>query len=531
MSRVQRRDGVEIRVIESLQRSLKPSISVNSMVDYINYEIDPNAYSSEGQFKRDFAYISLLRKWKGWDLGVNREWAAFSTWMKSEKQCFLTNKRLELEASTGCYSVAPDFISKVQRKIARILGPLDKERIAELCRFGGGATSDLPKGSTHAEKSCKPTVTFDAIPWVCHVLAHDNLLGSLVGPFSDLKITESNRMVMVPKKATTDRPIAAEPTLNSFVQQGFGRYIRRRLKLSGVDLNDQTINQLLASMAEILGLATIDLSSASDTLCTLLVKLLLPREWFEALDSVRCKFTDFKGRRFALSKFSSMGNAFTFELESLIFHSLISCACEGVTSTYGDDLIVPAAKYETALEVLKWAGFSPNVNKSFGSGSHFYESCGGQYFDGMDVTPCFQKDVCSTAHDLVRFANRLVRAGIRLGLRKEFNAAAQLVRDEARRIYGKRCPGVGPLVEYDEYFIKEDYVWENDYVDGFLVMSAVVTTPKRLYGDSLVENVAYLARKLRCGSFLNPDRKGRCSDAKPSKLRLKAKHHWRSASF
>lgn len=528
MAKKQRSESVEMRVIASLQRSLKPSINFDNWLDYVKFDIDPNAYSSVDQFKRDFAYISLLRKWPGFDIGVDREWTAFTTWREAEMRCFRTNRRLETEASTGCYSVAPSIISDAQRKIARILGRLDIDRISELCRFGSGATADLPRGSTHAEKSCSPTVTFDAIPLACHVLAHDDLLGSLVGPFSNLKIVEPNRMVMVPKSAKTDRPIAAEPTLNSFIQQGFGRYIRRRLKLAGVDLNDQTINQSFASRAQIDGLATIDLSSASDTLCTNLVKLLLPREWFEALDSVRCKSTTYKGRRFRLSKFSSMGNAFTFELESLIFHALISSSCTGVTSVYGDDLIVPSEDYDRVLALLDWAGFIPNGNKSFGSG-HFYESCGVHYFDGVDVTPCFQKDVCRTAHDLVRFANRLVRAGIRLGLREEFNAAAQIVRDDARRIYGKSAPGVGPLVEYDEYFIKESYVWENDYIDRFRVMSAVTVTPKRLRDEEL-QNTAYYARKLRCFSFQNPHRKGWCSESKKPKLKLTLKYHWRSAS-
>lgn len=529
MSRKQRSASVETRVIESLQRSLRPTVKFDNFLDYVKFDIDPNRYSTEDAFKRDFAYLSLLRKWKGHKLGINREWVAFSTWREAEKRCFLTNRRLEVEASTGCYSVAPSIISDAQRKIARILGRLDKDRISVLCRFGNGATSDLRRGTTHAEKSCNPTVTFDAIPWACRVLAHDELLGSLVGPFRSLKVVESNRMVMVSKSAKVDRPIAAEPTLNSFIQQGFGRYIRERLMRAGVDLNDQTINQDYAKVAQAESLATIDLSSASDTLCTNLVKLLLPREWFEALDSVRCKTTEFKGRVFRLSKFSSMGNAFTFEVESLIFHALISAACTGVTSVYGDDLIVKQSEYDSALAVLDWAGFIPNASKSYGSG-RFYESCGSHYFDGVDVTPCFQKDVCRTAHDLVRFANRLVRAGIRLCLREEFNAAAQIVRDEARRVFRKRCPGVGPLVEYDEYFIKEAYVWGSDTEDRFRVMSAI-TSPKLVSRQEEMKHIAYYARKLRCFGFLNPASDGQVSETLKPKLRLKLKYHWRSASY
>lgn len=523
---------VEALVMESLLKHLRPSVRLDNVLDYVNHDIDPSMYSSEREFTRDYVYVSFLRKWKGFKhKDINPEWAAFSTWLNAEKQCFQTNRRLEYEASTSCYSIAPRIISDAQRKIARILGRLDAERVAELCRFGGGATYDLKKGSTHAEKSSRPSITFDAIPWICRSLSGDDYLGSLVGPFDNLKVVQANRMVMVPKSVKTDRPIAAEPTLNSYIQQGFGRYLRHRLKRFGVDLGDQTINQDLARIAKDWGLTTLDLSSASDTLCANLVKLLLPNDWWEALDSVRCKSTEFKGRRFHLSKFSSMGNAFTFELESMIFFALISSASVGgVSSVYGDDLVVLDCDYRPTLEVLAWAGFTINERKSFTAGSRFYESCGRHYFDNQEVTPCYQKDVCKRPHDYVRLHNRLVRAGIRLNLRMEIGEAAQLVRERCRTVFGKSCPGVGPLVEYDEYFIKEDYVWASETDDSFKIMSAV-TVPRTFRYEDGDEHVAYFGRKLRSPGFLNPDPKGQCSDSSRPKLLCLVKKHWRSKTL
>lgn len=528
--RLQHSVSVELEVIQVLQKHLRPSLCLDNVIDYVNYEIKPEVYRSENAFKRDYAYVSFLRKWKGFKHeSINPEWAAFSTWMTSEKKCFETNRRLYLETSTGNYSVAPAVILAAQRKIAQVLGPLNFELISELCRFGNGATVDLRRGSTHAEKSCKPSVTFDAIPWVCRALSGDEYLSSLVGPFSDLTIVEANRMVMVPKTVKTHRPIAAEPTLNSYIQQGVGRYIRRRLKRFGVDLDDQTINQDLARIAKDWGLSTLDLSSASDTLCANLVKLLLPREWFELLDDLRCKFTSYKGRRFMLSKFSSMGNAYTFELESLIFYSLLFAACSaGVISVYGDDLVVHDDDYRSTVEVLTWAGFIVNGHKSFTGDSSFYESCGKHYFDGQEVTPCFQKDVCSRPHDYVRLHNRLIRAGIRLNLRLEFEAAAIVVRERSRSTFGPRSPGIGPLVEYDEYFIKEDYIWTDPYVDRVRVRSAV-TIPRTQLCDQDWQHVAYLGRKLRSPSFLNPCPLGQASDSLGPKLLVVEKYHWRSA--
>ena len=531
MKELQHRDDVELSVMKVLQKHLDPTIGFDDVISYANYEINPGSYSSRELFMRDYIYVSFLRKWKGFkNKDINPEWTAFNTWTKSERKCFSTNRRLYSESSSGIYSLAPNVIYDVQRKIAQILGPLDIDKISELCRFGNGATYDLRRGCTHAEKSCRPTVTFDAIPWLCHVLKGDDYMASLVGPFSDLKIVEANRMVMVPKSVKTHRPIAAEPTLNSFIQQGIGRYIRMRLIRFGVNLDDQTINQDYAARAQFDGLSTIDLSSASDTLCINLVKLLLPREWFELLDDVRCKFTEYKGKRFLLSKFSSMGNAYTFELESLIFYTLIQSICNGdVSSVYGDDLIVRDCDFKSTVEILTWAGFTINDGKSFSGGSRFYESCGKHYFDGKEVTPCYQKDVCQKPHDYVRLHNRLIRAGIRLDYREGFRDAAKLVYDNCRRLFGQRSPGVGPMVEYDEYFIKENYVWASPIADRVRVRSAVtITSTERCKEDW--QHVAYFARKLRNPGFLNPDRDGQASDSRGSKLLVVEKYHWRSAT-
>lgn len=530
MQKLQHSESVEVEVIQLLQKALVPTCVFDSWKSYLDYDIDPQMYCSADAFKRDYAYISFLRKWKGFKIeGVNPTSKALATWWNSEKQCFNTNRRLAIEAATGVYSVAPDIISDVQRKVSSILGPVNIERIAEQCRFGNGATFDLRRGSTHAEKSCRPTVTFDAIPVACRILSGDRYLASLVGPLRNLRIVSANRMVMVPKNAKTHRPIAAEPTLNSYIQQGIGRYIRARLGLFGVDLNDQTINQDLASLAQEWGFSTLDLSSASDTLCINLVKLLVPREWFELLEAVRSPTTMFKGRRFVVSKFSSMGNAYTFELESLIFYALCSAVSEFDVFVYGDDLVVSNPDESSVRKILDWAGFSVNHDKSFGAGSRFYESCGQHYFDGEEVTPCYQKDVCTRPVDYVRLHNRLVRAGIRLNLRNEFSAAAQHVRDRCRRQFGRSCPGIGPLVEYDEYFIKEDYVWSGPFVDSVRIRSAVTLPVTRKSADRRV-HLAYFARKLRNPGFLNPSSNGEVSDNSGSKLLVKEKYHWRSAT-
>ena len=532
MKRAQHPLGVERAVMRALRQNLRPSFGEMSDKAYAEFDLDPNAYSSVDQFKRDYSVYAFLRKWKGLETGIDLSRTALDAWLKAEQQCFRTNRRLNIEATMGSYSIAPAAIVAAQRKIASILGRWDIEKIVKLCRFGNGATADLRRGSTHAEKYVKPSVTIDAIPYVIAVMNGDSYMQELVGGFKDLKIIDANRMVMVPKNSKTHRPIAAEPTLNSFVQQGVGRYIRARLKKFGVDLGDQTINQGLASHAQAQGLTTLDLSMASDTLCTSLVKLLLPREWWEVLYDLRSPATKYGKRRFVLSKFSSMGNAFTFELETLIFYALLTAVCEGdVISVYGDDLVVRDSDNGRVREILNWAGFNVNYDKSYTAGSRFFESCGKHYFDGQEVTPCFQKDVCRGLADYVRLHNRLVRAGLRLDLREEFMAAASVVWDAARQRFGRKCPNRGPVVEYDQYFIDPNYEWEPGlHVDRVRLLSVVAVTDLVYPDPGSAADFAYLGRKLRSSQFQNSSRKGWVAESGSQAFRIMRKAHWRSAS-
>jgi hypothetical protein len=184
--------------------------------------------------------------------------------------------------------------------------------------------------------------------------------------------------------------IACEPSANAFCQQAIGQWFRKRLKSVGVDLNDQTINQEAAFRARVDDLSTLDLSSASDTLSIALVDLLLPYEWVKLLCMVRSPFTLLDGKWYFLEKFSSMGNAFTFELESLIFWAISSCVASYVV-VYGDDIIVDQKSYDNVVSALSLFGFIPNQEKSFKAGP-FYESCGKHFFDLEDVTPAYQKE-------------------------------------------------------------------------------------------------------------------------------------------
>jgi hypothetical protein len=228
------------------------------------------------------------------------------------------------------------------------------------------------------------------------------------------KIVDTCRVTTVPKDAKTDRTIAIEPTGNLFLQKGIGGYFRDCLKRVGVDLNDQGVNQNLARIAQAFGLATLDLSAASDSVSIELVYELLPIGWASLLDDLRSpKALLPNGDITVLEKFSSMGNGFTFELESLIFWALGQSAAEtnwpwGVLSVYGDDIICDQTLVPTISRLLSFCGFDLNKEKSFAEGL-FFESCGKHFFNHRDVTPVYQKEILDNDREIIRFHNRLVR--------------------------------------------------------------------------------------------------------------------------
>lgn len=155
------------------------------------------------------------------------------------------------------------------------------------------------------------------------------------------------------------------------------------------------------------GLATIDLSSASDTVAASLVRAIVPLDWLHLFEVARSEYSNVEGEEIRLAKFSSMGNGYTFELESLLFYSI--CKAVGVESpqVFGDDIIVPQGQSQCVIDALVCLGFSVNEDKTFLEG-RFFESCGVDSFDGKDVRPFFLKGKYETFDfAVVRIANAI----------------------------------------------------------------------------------------------------------------------------
>jgi hypothetical protein len=90
--------------------------------------------------------------------------------------------------------------------------------------------------------------------------------------------------------------------------------------------------------------------------------------------------------------YCSMGNGFTFTLESAIFlaicRTVVGVDQRHHLAVYGDDMIVPQGAVAEVVERLEYLGFKVNTRKSCLAG-RFFESCGSDWFDNRPVRPFF----------------------------------------------------------------------------------------------------------------------------------------------
>jgi len=381
------------------------------------------SFISEGLAKRGFdsehLHSEYLSKFCGQGTAspAERREAAIWKWKDSERTNAATNARLR--GMDRGYNIMPrvtfyNFLRVAQHQVSLVLGELSDELV--LGSFSGGASTGRRRTESQpAHKFCgKADVTKDATIYV-DVIHRLSELYRQHQVFYELNLVEGAVLFTVPKKSDIDRCACKEPEINMFLQKGVGSYIRSRLLRHGINLNDQSINRRLAKVGSITGdLSTIDLSAASDSITTSCVEALLPRDWFLYLNDIRSRQVVVDGVITETEMFSSMGNGFTFELESLIFWALMRTVAyfegvSGVISVYGDDLIIPSGMFEAARTVLGEFGFSLNMDKSFTWGSHFRESCGGHYYNGEDVTPFYLRREPEHLTDLIRVLNQFRR--------------------------------------------------------------------------------------------------------------------------
>jgi len=412
------------------------SLTVAILIRYEDWDqltslsVDPSHYNDASSYYRAACASGFLKKYEGFDLPIDKKALTIEKWWDAEKQCYRSNERLS-PFLYGSHDPEDDaiwtFIQNVKNKVRSIIG--SRPPLSIRGRFGPGATmSDSSRRVTILDKmSSVPTLTAQAQNYSS--LWEETYWGRLMTLRDEpLSFVPGNGFFCVPKDSRIMRPCAKEPSLNSFLQLGVGRVLRDLLKRrANIDLTDgQTTHRQVACSASISGeFATIDLSSASDTVCRNLVKLLLPTQWFDLLDNIRSPKTRVEGKWVNLEKFSSMGNGFTFELETLIFYAISSTVAKSDdVLVYGDDIITPSTTCKDVLSALKYFGFTPNIKKTFITGV-FRESCGGDFFNGVEVRPYFLKEEPHEPQHYIGLAN---------GIRSVFDATCLTSRDRNRGI-------------------------------------------------------------------------------------------------
>jgi len=427
--------------------------------ELLEIDIDPNSYDDVVSFAKDYAAVKFLSKADFLKTSFDRERRALDKFYESEIQCSRTNQRLLCSEDHDLFSrpwAALIFIT--QQKISSILGNLPDLKSLDY-RFGPGASSTCKgKSTTIGDKlqsqisltencreifvsvasslphlvlsasglsDCEGPTTFlekDAVLNVIFAKSED-----VISYTDKLQTEHGNYFTTVPKNSKIDRAICIEPHTNILLQKGVGRCIRDRLRRFGLNLDTQADkNAKFARLGSIDGsYATIDLSNASDTIAWSTVFKLFPPEWFEVLDSLRSPATQMpSGRWLVNEKFSSMGNGFTFELESLLFYAICLAVkqhycIEGEVMSFGDDIIVPTHMAQELIEFLGYLGFSVNKEKTYLHGP-FRESCGKDYFLGHNVRPFFLKEVVSYETDFIKIANGISHLSSRLCLDATF---------------------------------------------------------------------------------------------------------------
>jgi len=358
----------------------------------LNDELDPVVY------KYRYQVSSLLKRYR------------FKNDLFDDTE--LTDKAVSQFVEVQCQlrSIDPDSFSPSTKKIlqvakkyvSRFLGSFDYEELVDRCSNTSGATIGVTRRSACEAQKYELPISGTYRQSLIHHDLHRGTLASTymskqAGTDTYQEVNEVT-LTLVPKSFKSLRSIMPNSTSGAYISKGVEAMINLRFKRKRIYLPFlQQRHKDLARKGSIDGsLATIDLSHASDSVSMYLVQYLLPDDWFEFLNETRiptCVLPN--GHRLQMETFATMGIGYTFVLETLIFRSILeairslrkdSRRVRRFISTYGDDMICSSDLSEELVHVMREIGFVINEEKTFMTG-FFRESCGGDYYRGVDVRP------------------------------------------------------------------------------------------------------------------------------------------------
>lgn len=299
----------------------------------------------------------------------------------------------------------PDWLIKSVREYCQLM--LGNPRITDedinlAGEFSNGMSGDIPGAKVLADKVIHYSVY---CPYYKHY-TYPLGCGVVDEPLDHV------RVVAVPKSYKAARIIAEVPAYQQFHMQGIRKLMINATQRSDyrdlIVLDDQRINQEWSRLGAVYGCyATIDLSAASDSISENLAKQVLPREWYNAIARWNPTRLLVNGKIYPRYIFQTSGNGTTFIGESVIFLAIALTATELVRvftqewiadpRVYGDDIICDDRVYDTLVDLLGLLDFKVNLTKSFTGTSRYRESCGAEWFCGLDTAtryfPRSQMDV------------------------------------------------------------------------------------------------------------------------------------------
>lgn len=340
---------------------------------------------------------------------VNKHMAAFT-----QDNLFLPDDRRTLCG----LSIRNDVLLRARLIARSILTPFTEDEWFRECKNSAGSSIGVPYVDTSDERKFTfPISCTQRIPSLFdRYFTYDSVLREAIQGLNDqfpkremYQLVEGSRATTVPKDDTIHRMIAIEPTGNMFFQQGLMQLMYRRLADYGLDV--ATLPQehsKLAFRGSITGLlATVDFADASNCVSRDFLSWLIPPSWFRAVDKVTCRSIKINDTYEPTFMFSTMGNAGTFPLETIVFYSLAMASHLHVTraksnfpdwdkrnevSVFGDDCILSTKAAPIFMDVAESVGFKVNREKSFFTPEPgFRESCGSDYYRGVDVRPFYFK--------------------------------------------------------------------------------------------------------------------------------------------
>nr|UJQ85938.1 MAG: putative replicase protein [Leviviridae sp.] len=332
-----------------------------------------------------------------------------------------------------------DTLQQVADVVCATIGSFDP--MSYKPKHGPGAVSDL-KASSYKYDFAQWSEQLEAVfPQAEFAYANYAIWADSGG--LEVNSSPTSKLICVPKTQKGPRLIASEPVAHQWCQQVIWKFLEERVARTwlsrSITFRDQHGNQRMAQQASIHNSHwTVDLSAASDRVSCRFVERLfrISPELLRALIAVRTPSIVQTIDRasppvYKLKKFTTMGSACTFPVESIGFLVIalaslayvrkvrvnsrnLSWLAKGVR-VFGDDLIVPSDSGKVLEALLHHLDFKVNHAKTHRNG-RFREACGMEAYDGFDVTPSYilQLPVATrpgTIASFVECANNFHRRG------------------------------------------------------------------------------------------------------------------------